>query len=65
MSVSDLVTSVYEKKKQVDLIILGFSKTFDKVNHEEVLLKMHDFGIRGQTLRWAKRFLDNRLQSLC
>ena len=63
MLVNDLVTSVYNKH-QVDLILLDFSKAFDKVNHEKVLLKMHEYGVRGQTLRWIKSFLDNRLQSV-
>ena len=63
MLVQDLVTSVYNKQ-QVDLILLDFSKAFDKVSHEKVLLKMHNYGVRGQTLKWIKSFLDNRLQSV-
>ena len=63
MLVNDLVTSVYNKQ-QVDLILLDFSKAFDKVSHEKVLLKLHNYGVRGQTLKWIKSFLDNRLQSV-
>jgi hypothetical protein len=63
MLVNHLVTSVYEKK-QKDLILLDFSKAFVKVSHEKVLLKIHDYGIRGQTLKWVKSFLDNRQQSV-
>jgi hypothetical protein len=51
--------SVYENK-QVDLILLDFIKAFDNVSHEKVLLKIHDYGSRGQTLKWVKSFLDNR-----
>ena len=51
-------------KHQVDLIISDISKAFDKVNHEKVLLNLHDYGVRGQTLRWIKSFIDNRLQSV-
>jgi hypothetical protein len=46
------------------LILLDFSKAFDKVSHVKVLLKMHNYGIRGQTLKWIKHFLDNRVQSV-
>ena len=50
--------------KQTDLILLDFSKAFDKVAHEKLLLKLHFYGIRGNTLNWIKDFLDNRNQSV-
>ena len=50
--------------KQTDLILLDFSKAFDKVAHEKLLLKLHLYGIRGDILNWIKDFLDNRNQSV-
>ena len=50
--------------KQIDLILLDFSKAFDKVAHEKLLLKLHQYGIRGDTLNWIKDFLDNRKQTV-
>ena len=50
--------------KQTDLILLDFSKAFDKVAHGKLLLKLHFHGIRGNTLNWIKDFLDNRTQSV-
>ena len=58
-----LFTSVY-KKKQTDLILLDFSKAFDKVSHEKLALKLHEYGISGPALKWVKGFVDNRHQSL-
>ena len=50
--------------KQTDLILLDFSKAFDKVAHEKLLLKLHHYGIRGDTLKCLKDFLDNRKQAV-
>ena len=44
--------------------MLDFSKAFDKVSHEKLALKLHDYGIRGPALKWVKGFLDNRHQSV-
>jgi hypothetical protein len=52
MLVNDMVSLVYEGKKttkQVDLILFDFFKDFNKVSHEKVVLKIHDYGSRGQT----------------
>ena len=50
--------------KLTDLISLDLSKAFDKVAHEKLLLKLHHYGIRGDTLKWIKDFLDNRKQAV-
>ena len=50
--------------KQTDLILLDFSKAFDKDAHEKLLLKLHHYGIRGDTLKWIKDFLDNQKQAV-
>ena len=48
--------------KQTGLILLDFSKAFDKVAHEKILLKLHHYCIRIDTLK-KKDFLDNRKQA--
>ena len=42
--------------KQTDLILLDFSKAFDKVNHSNLLWKFHQYGIRGTALSWTRAF---------
>ena len=32
--------------KQTDLILMDFSKAFDKVNHEKLIHKLHGYGVR-------------------
>ena len=49
---------------QTDLILLDFSKAFDKVNHLKLLYKLHQHGIQDNTLHWVKSFLIGRRQSV-
>ena len=49
---------------QTDLILLDFSKAFDKVSHEKLLYKLHQYGVRGHVLHWIKAFLSNRTQTV-
>ena len=63
MLVEDLARNV-SKGKQTDLILLDFSKAFDKVNHSKLLWKLHQYGIRGNALAWIRAFLGNRSQTV-
>ena len=49
---------------QTDLVLLDFSKEFDKVNHQKLLLKLHRYGIRGPSLKWIQAFLSGRIQTV-
>ena len=52
----------YDQKKQVDLVILDFSKAFDTVPHRKLLHKLKNYGVRGNILRWISSFLMDRHQ---
>ena len=49
---------------QTDLVLLHFSKAFDKVSHQKLLLKLHQYGIRGPSLKWIQAFLSGRTQTV-
>ncbi|MCG7878314.1 MAG: reverse transcriptase family protein, partial [Candidatus Thiodiazotropha endolucinida] len=49
---------------QTDLVLLDFSKAFDKVSHQKLLLKLHKYGIRGLSLKWIQAFLSGRTQTV-
>ena len=51
-----------EKKSQIDLIVLDFSKAFDKVPHQRLMGKICNQGIQGTTHRWINAFLTDRLK---
>ena len=50
--------------RQTDLVLLDFSKVFDKVNYSKLIWKPHQYGIRGKALGWIRVFLGNRSQSV-
>ena len=51
-----------DKKEQIDMIILDFSKAFDKVSHKLLLLKLKGMGITGDIHTWIRSFLSGRSQ---
>ena len=57
--VEDLARSM-TSGKQTDLILLDFSKAFDKVNHLKLLYKLQLHGVQGKTLGWIGSFLMGR-----
>ena len=54
--VHELADSI-DNGKQMDLVILDFSKAFDRVPHQRLLAKMNHYGIQGQTYKWIEFFL--------
>ena len=63
VTIQDLAAGLRDKQ-QIDAILLDFSKAFDRVPHERLLLKLHYYGIRGQLLSWIKDFLHDRTQQV-
>ena len=49
---------------QTDLVLLDFSKAFDKVSHQKLLLKLHPYRIRGPSLKWIQAFLSGQTQTV-
>ena len=61
MTVHDLAAGL-DRHRQIDVILLDFSKAFDKVPHQRLAAKLHRYRIRNQTLLWIKSFLADRGQ---
>ena len=59
LTMDDLMWS-YDRKRQVDIGILDFSRAFDTVPHERLLEKLAHYGIRGPVLNWVRSFLHDR-----
>ena len=58
----DDILKNYDQKHQLDIIILDFSKAFDKVSHNLLLTKLYSMGVSGAVHKWISAFLHNRTQ---
>ncbi len=50
--------------KQTDILIMDFSKAFDRVGHERLLAKLVHYGITGKTNNLIRSFLSNYKQTV-
>lgn len=62
ISTYDIMSAEMEQELPVDVIYAYFAKTFDKVPHRRLLLKLHAYGIRDQLLGWIGDWLSGRKQ---
>ena len=54
----------YHELQQTDIIVMDFSKAFDKVDHNKLIYKLSALGIHPLTTRWIKSFLQCRTQQV-
>ena len=60
--IDELARGLSIRGQQTDIILLDFSKAFDKVSHTKLLFKLHQHGITQNNLSWIKAFLLGRSQ---
>ena len=58
---TDIIKNL-EDGSQTDVLIIEFSKAFDKVSHEHLIKKMQHYGVQGRTLTWIREFQQDRTQ---
>ena len=51
-----------EKRAQCEVLYLDFKKVFDSIPHDELLYKLHEFGITGDLWYWFKEYLSSCIQ---
>ena len=61
---TDEVSKTLEDGIQEDLLVLDFSKAFDKVSHSLLIHKLHHLGICGKVNTWIREFLRDRKQAV-
>ena len=53
---------VLDKRGQVDVVFIDFSKAFDLVCHNILLTKLYKYGVHGDLLNWCRDYLTERQQ---
>ena len=67
---TQLITTIHDFsqtlniKGQTDAILLDFSKAFDKVDNQGLILKLKNYGIQDNLLNWTRSFLIGRFQKV-
>ena len=49
-----------DRRHQIDVILVDFSKAFDKISHQLLLAKLQVFGVTGSMLSWFGSYLKER-----
>lgn len=59
---TSFVSRNLQNGNQIDVFYADFSKAFDRVHHNTLLLKLKLLGINDWLIRWLKSYLENRTQ---
>jgi hypothetical protein len=63
LTIHDLAKAL-DSGDQIDGILLDFSKAFDKVPYNRLLMKLDHYGVWNITLSWIQDFLSDRTQTV-
>ncbi|KAK3097903.1 hypothetical protein FSP39_014294 [Pinctada imbricata] len=58
------IAKTLDDRGQTDIILLDFSKAFDKVPHARLLHKLSHYGLRNNIHQWITNFLSGREQQV-
>ena len=61
ITIDDFAQILNNTVGQADVILLHFSKAFDKVSHNRLCEKLAFYGIRGPLTTWIKIFIPTEL----
>jgi hypothetical protein len=51
-----------KNKSECDAIVIDFSKAFDLVPHDRLLIKLSETGVEWRVVNWIKNFLSGHSQ---
>ena len=59
-SFTNFISESLSNYGQVDAFFSDFSKAFDSVNHDLLIRKLENYGVRGNMLKWTQSYLTGR-----
>lgn len=62
LDVSDFILNNMNSGKATAALFLDLKKAFDTVDHDILISKLDDFGVKGSALNWFKSYLTDRSQ---
>ncbi len=62
LQVINNITSAINNSEYCLAVFLDIQKAFDSVNHEILIAKLENAGVRGKELEWFRSFIKDRLQ---
>ena len=62
--ISNVIYGMFHKSTTIAILFLDTGKPFDTVNHQILLDKLYNYGVRGSAHNLIKSYLGNRLQKL-
>ena len=63
LTIHDIASSL-QQNKSIHAAVLDFSKAFDKVPRQCLLMRMERYGIHGNLLSWMESLLTKRVQTV-
>lgn len=64
LAVTDEILKAIDNKQVTILILLDFSKAFDRIHHETLLAVLHYIGLSEESIQFIQSYLSNRKQSM-
>ena len=59
ISVMEAWTDTLQNGVPIDVVYLDFSKAFNSVPHQRLLVKLREYGIQGKLFDWDETFLNS------